>query len=353
MAVLKSARHHWWPKSVSRHWADSRGFVKRLAPDGMVNCAPPKEFGAIGNGHHIRLSDDSATDWDESFEDRFQQADNAFNDIIDWLSSLQYSVSKNGTPHRTRFDPVDAPEKRLRTLIECLVSLAVRSPMTREAAVSLAEQLRGPLNGRERDAIIGLNLRNYQRAVVDSVGTRGKFVALFSSNREFIFGDGFFHNLTSPPTPPMAPRILAPLTPELSILYVMPSLYKIEPRMMTMVLTDSETEFLNRTVQVYSRQELFFRSQPPHMTEAYNQAQHLCYAARDHWIEQLIRDIPGARSSGIFPQTTTVAYESVASRGPDQQMRMRGLFCRLKNIANGLGIHSICSRRNRRSRYLD
>lgn len=315
-----------------------------------MKYAPPKEFGAIGNGHHIRLSDYGTTDWDESFEDTFQQADNAFNDIIDWLRSLECPAAKNGMPQRARFDPVDAPEKRLRILIECLVSLAVRSPMTREAAVSLAEHVRGPLNGRERDAIIGLNLRNYLRAVVGSVRTRGKFVVLFSSNREFIFGDGFFHNLTSPPTPPMVPRILAPLTPEISVLFVRPNQYKIEPRMMTMVLNDSETEFLNQTVQVYSRRELFFRSQTPLMTKAYQQAQHLRYAGRDHWIERLIRDIPGAMPSGIIPPSFPIAYEAVGPCAPDAQMRIGGLFYRLKNLANALGIHSFSRHRHGRSR---
>ena len=33
---LKSARHHWWPRRVSKHWAGRDGLVGRLTPDGSV-----------------------------------------------------------------------------------------------------------------------------------------------------------------------------------------------------------------------------------------------------------------------------------------------------------------------------
>ena len=58
MTKLKSARHHWWPKCVSRYWADINGLANRLSPDGQVRSARPESFGAIGNGHHIKLSRD-------------------------------------------------------------------------------------------------------------------------------------------------------------------------------------------------------------------------------------------------------------------------------------------------------
>ena len=151
---------------MSRYWADSYGLVNRLTPDGRVNHAPPERFGSIGNAHHIRLSRNQheASDWDESFEHVFDLADTAFPGVIEWLAALEHVPAHHVKSREDRFHPVHASEDRLRSLVECLVSLAVRSPMNREAAVSLAEHYRGPLDGRERDALIGLNMRSCQRA---------------------------------------------------------------------------------------------------------------------------------------------------------------------------------------------
>ena len=231
----------------------------------------------------------------------FDRADSNFTGVVAWLESLERVPDERAASSRTRFHPVEASEDLLRTLVECLISLAVRSPMNREAAVSLAERLRGPLHGRERNSIIGLNMRDRQRAVTEAIGTRGKFVILFSPDREFIFGDGFFHNIASPWMPPLLPRVLVPLTPEISVLHAVSVQYGVEPRVMTMVLDKAETGLLNDTVQVYARNEMFFRLQQPPMTEEYRQAAHLCCAGQDHLIERFIGDIPGVLSTGTRP----------------------------------------------------
>ena len=295
MSKVKSARHHWWPRCVSRHWADPDGLVGRLSPDGEVRRAPPARFGAIGNAHLIRLADeeDGALAWDVDFEAVFARADDAFPGLIAWLGKLDRMAPDREASRHGRFRTVDTPEHRLGDLVECLVSLAIRSPMNRETAVSVAEHWRGRLRGRERNAIIGLNMRNCQRMVSDSIGSRGKFAVLYAANREFVFGDGFFHNLASPSGVPMAPRILAPVTPEISVLYARPTRYRTEPRVVTLVLTDDEVEVLNDAVLVYARNEVFFRSQKPRMTESYRKAKHLRFTGRDHAIERLVHDLPG------------------------------------------------------------
>lgn len=77
-------------------------------------------------------------------------------------------------------------------MVESLASLAIRSPMTREAAVSIAERLRGPLPERERNTLITANLRDMHRRAKQAVSERGKATAIFSPHREFVFGDGFW-----------------------------------------------------------------------------------------------------------------------------------------------------------------
>ena len=112
--------------------------VTRLSPDGATSRAPPEKFGGIGNAHNIKLSRSGrdSTVWDECFEQAFDVADSNFPELIGWLSGLERIPKRPGSSVRERFHPVDVSDERLRMLVECLVSLAVRSPMNRESAVS-------------------------------------------------------------------------------------------------------------------------------------------------------------------------------------------------------------------------
>lgn len=291
MARLKSERHHWWPETVSEFWKNERGVVNWLMPDGTERHAPPRQFGVIGNGHHIKLSDkpDEHTVWDESFEKEFDTADSNFRSVIRWLQDLPHERLPYAVCER--FVTCDAPEELLTLLIEGLVSLAVRSPMTREACVSLAERLRGPLKPRERNRIIGLNMRTMHRTAVQNIGTRGKFVAIYSPDREFIFGDGFFHNITSPGGACMSPRILAPLTPRLSVLYARPMSYSTNPKFTTLVLDAGEAKLFNDTVQVYSKEAVFYVNERPEIINAFEAREHLQYH-HNNPVDRIIAMIP-------------------------------------------------------------
>ena len=213
MPKLKSERHHWWPRCVSARWAADDGTTGWIKPDGSCIRVPPKELGLIGNAHHIKLGrhPGDATGWDSSFEREFDAADSNFPSVISWLESLKHEFM----PHRelrNRFLSQSAADDQLRLLTECVVSLAVRSPMNREASVALAERLRGPIPNPQRNTLIGANMRHSQRLIADSIGANGKFAVLFSHGREFIFGDGFFHNVKAVVNPPIGPKILAPIT---------------------------------------------------------------------------------------------------------------------------------------------
>jgi hypothetical protein len=189
--------------------------------------------------------------------------------------------------------PVTAPIDNIRHLIEGVVSLAVRSPMNREAAVGLAEKLRGPLPERERNGLIGFNMCHSFNSAMRACGDRGKIAIIYSPDREFIFGDGFFHNITSPAVAPMTPQVLVPLTPEISVLYVIPTRYRTEPQLSTIVIEPDEATVLNNTVQVYARKALFYRSEKPELLDEFRQGRHLRYSRSDHPIAQLIHSLPG------------------------------------------------------------
>ncbi len=233
------------------------------------------------------------TAWDQSFERVFSRADDAFSDLIGWLERLERRPVRGVQELRQRFVPQPCTDAQLERMSECAVSLAVRGPMNREASVALAEDLRGPLPTRERNALIGLNMRNSHRLISDSINSRGKFVAVYSQGREFVFGDGFFHNVKNVQNVPSSPRLFVPITPHVCVLVCRPSRYMVEPRLTTLVLDDDEVDICNKTVQVYAKNAIFFRSQRPVLSEEFQRGEHLEYTNPGNPIDRLIHSIPG------------------------------------------------------------
>lgn len=264
--MSNSKRHHWWPICVSQFWKGSDGRVTRLSPNGESLRQNPKEFGVITHGYSIRLSRNPSerTVWDYNFENEFQLADDNFPQVIRWLEGLKREDRTDILDLTKRFLPQDVSEEWLERLMEGLVSLCVRSPMNRNASVRLAQSVRNAaIKVREKEALTALNMRYQQRKIADALGTRGKFVVIYSPRREYIFGDGFFHNLTSAAAPPIHPEMMVPLTPNISVLFVQPLQYSIEPRLSTLVVRTEEAEILNHTVQVYAKEMIFYRSERP------------------------------------------------------------------------------------------
>jgi hypothetical protein len=291
MTKLKSAGHHWWPEALSQHWKDENGGVTWLKPTGETVVSVPKKFGVIGNGHAIKLSQDPTipSPWDESYESAFQAADDSWPSLISWLENLSFERR----PAPRRFLTQVASDEQIARLVEALVSLAVRSPTTREAAAGLADRFAAPMSTRARNNVIGLNLRNAQANLTRAIGVRGKFVVLHSPDREFIFGDGFGHNLTHQHQLPLNPRLLAPLTPRLAVLWTCPMSYRPDPRLTTLVLDADEARLLNDIVQVYAKDMLFYRNDPPERIKAFTAAQHLVFADHDNTLQRLIHMVPG------------------------------------------------------------
>lgn len=159
--------------------------------------------------------------------------------------------------------------------------------------MGLAEHFRGRLPSGERNALIALNMHRKQRMMADAIGSRAKFAVLFSREREFIFGDGFFHNLTGVTNPPNSPRILVPLTPSMAIAITRPWRFMTDPRLVSIVLDPPEVDEINRSVQIYSGAELFFRTEQPILGSEFLEAKHLQFAHPDNPIDTFLRSLPG------------------------------------------------------------
>ncbi|MDF2810469.1 MAG: hypothetical protein K0S56_1500 [Microvirga sp.] len=300
MTKTQPKRHHWWPECVSKHWADQAGGVHWILPDGEVRRAKPASFGVIGNGHFIKMGDGAEQFWrNNNYESEFQKADDAFPRLISWLDDLDRAGPPFERQKADRIIRQSATEAEMALLFGSLVSLAIRSPMHRERSVSQAEYIRGTLPERERNILIGANMQRAQRVLTEKIGGRGKALVIFSPEREFIFGDGFFHNIYPPAEHIRNLTMLVPLTPWISVLYTTPRAYRVEPRLATMVVNIAEAEDLNSIVQIYAKRMLFYRSEPPIVSDAFRRCEHLVYDEGHNPVDTFVELIPG-----IYPIET-------------------------------------------------
>lgn len=300
MQRMKSERHHWWPVCVSRRWGDENGGVTWLLPTGEERRLRHDAHGVIYNGHFIKLGAvaNEVTELDQNFEPVFGDADSSFTYVIDWLERLDFAPpSVRG--FECRFVPQTASDDDFNRMVECLISLAIRSPMTREACVGLAEKLRGPLSERERNRIIAINMRDMHARCVEAFRGRGMAIVMFSPDREFVFGDGFFHNLSSPGSPPHFARVLAPLTPRLAVLYAIPAQFSSGTRLSSMVVSAEEADALNQVVQVYAKDKIYYRDDKPALIREFIEGRHLEFSGHDNFVEQIVADASCVKHQSI------------------------------------------------------
>jgi hypothetical protein len=273
----KAASHHWWPKALSKYWKDDSGLVHRISWDGQARIKPPKSFGHTRNDNNVKLAS-TPTPWDFTFERTFQDADDAFRSLIEWLLSLSSPIAPTIAPFPERVTPIALTNERHLQLAQCCASLIVRSPSLRNRVRVTTESYRKAFGIRDFDlsqSLVGMNIRGGQEELSRSIASGGKFAVLLSGEHEFIFGDGFLHNVSAVNGPIHSPRFLIPLTPEVAITYTRPSSYRSFPKAFVMNLTRQEVSFVNLTVQIYSKQHVFFREIYPVINEAFTRGEHL------------------------------------------------------------------------------
>lgn len=270
---IKAELHHWWPQCVAKRWSDENGKINQLFYDGrLVPHKKPRNIGGIRNGHLIKLNKEASV-WDQSFENIYSNADNSFPDILTFLSSLKTKHIDAPKTLESRFLPQEISDTNFTILLECLLSLVVRSPRFRNSIKITTEDYRhrfGMKNPKADKTLINLNLRDTLKVFKDYLGSRGKIAVLFSKKEDFIFGDGFYHNFTSSSSSPNQPTMMIPLLPNLCILYSCPMSYFSDPKLVTINLNHEEVKLINSTTMVYSKDNVFYRSHPPQITEEFS-----------------------------------------------------------------------------------
>lgn len=294
---ITPAKHHWWPETLSSYWADGEGGVNWLRPDGTSIKSPPKQFGAIRDGHTIRMSNvpGEETVWDNSFEKDFDQADGSFHRVLKWLNDLDRCGPPFEAPLCKRFVATPVSQQDFDELLVCASSLIVRSPQFRQVAGAYSIHHGTP--GRERSVrrvMLG-NMRHGLESLTRAFNGSGKAVAIFSPERELVFGDGYFTNVTPPAQHLLRPRAIVPLTPSLAILIQRPGSYLLDPKLCTLVINQQEADELNRVVQIYAKEAIFYRSERPSISPEFERGEHLRFADDRNFADRLCYQVPGVR----------------------------------------------------------
>lgn len=143
-----------------------------------------------------------------------------------------------------------------------------------------------------------MNIRNGQAVLAEAL-MNAKFCVLWSGEREFIFGDGFLHNVHDLNNPPWKPHGIVPITPEIAIFIRRHGSGRIYPKAFAMSLTEAEVDMVNDSVQVYSRDFLFFREIYPTISDHFSEQTHYQYEYdRTQWIISISEAMANAYFGG-------------------------------------------------------
>jgi hypothetical protein len=283
--VIKGENHHWWPKGLSKFWVNEKGIVQRIDYRGSVIPSKPKEFGQISNGHNILFENDSP--WESTIEHYFDEPDQNMPNIVGWLASLKREVKCENTTKF--FSPAqEIEDENLDILRECIISLIVRSPKYRNAQNSLVESFRGKLEKAESKRLIAANINQKYKTLVRNSKGAGKFAILFSEKFEFIYGDGFYSNINAATEHLSGLKVVIPMTPDIAVIWSSPMAYRSYPMIISIEADEETVEIVNNSVQVYSKEYLFFRTQKPNLIEDFKLGEHRVYGHQTDPLDSLI-----------------------------------------------------------------
>lgn len=312
---LKTELHHWWPRTLADHWAAGDGMVSLVRPNKTVRRAPPGAFGAITNAHLMKMGGP----WDSTFEPIFNKPDNELAGFVQWLATLEASLAARDRPMVERILPQPLPDDRSAQIARVTASLLALSPSIRASIKRTTEHFRrdfGLANPTADKTLIASN----QRGLYDAYRKRmmhGRWAILFSDEREYIAGDGFLRNFpASQDALNSGLKLVLPILPTATIVYMSPMQYPSEPRLVTLRLGVEEVERLNGITQVYSSDFLFYRDDKPELSEAFQNGQHRQFRYHGHdWLDPLLDDLSQYNRWG------KAGAASISSRRPYRESR--------------------------------
>lgn len=311
--LQKSREHHWWPVALQKYWMDRNGDVSWATPDGSVSKkrARNRKIGKISHGHTFLRN----SCWETNFEDEFQSVDGAIPAVITELQTLKplgwhpkefchlvrllFKTEKQ--PHEIcKFYRLD--EDLHRNLLLLIYSLLIRSPANRFKYKNFPTRF-----GLKPDEDVGKdNMLNYFRIAKDTCRkmrfTNQFFVLMHSYRRPFCYGDGNLDWLTSSLLSSLrvSGRALVPLTPNLCIYFCTPRKMRSGSNCVSLTVAPWQVDWVNEIVQIYSRDQVFFRGKCPKLIEAFKKKEFLEHRQKTDGLVDYLDEIAGNKKSGLF-----------------------------------------------------
>jgi hypothetical protein len=233
--------------------------------------------------------------WDSTFEPLFNRPDAEMSDFVCWLATLDASVVGADSPMIERIMPHLFSAERQQQIARITASLLARSPGIRHSIRLGTEGFRRKfgLSAPVNKTLIAANQRGLYDAYRKRMADSGRWAILFSDEKEFIAGDGFLHNFpASQDGINFGKKLVLPILPTATIVYMLPMQYPAEPRLVTLRMSAAEVASMNAIVQVYASDFLFFRDEMPELTDAFKLGQHRMFEYHGHdWLDSLLDDL--------------------------------------------------------------
>jgi hypothetical protein len=215
--------------------------------------------------------------------------------FVQWVGTLEASLASPDQPMVERIRPQPLSDERAAQIARVTASLLARSPSIRAAIKRTTEYYRrgfGLADPTADKALIAVNQRGLYDAYRKRM-MRGRWGILFSNEKEFIAGDGFLHNFpASQDALNSGLKLVLPILPTATIVYMSPMQYPSEPRLVTLLLGADEVEQLNAITQVYASGFLFYRDDKPELSEAFRRGEHRQFQYHGHhWLDPLLDDL--------------------------------------------------------------
>lgn len=237
-----------------------------------------------------------ATPWETNFEDCFEDSDNLVKRLIEeigigktaggplsYLLSLLPLFLKRNRELRDVAVYGALNEETDRAFLKYLVLLLLRWPSTRARLEAYSIEA----DADQRIETGKMNLLTQVRVAKDCLKARVMplhfYVFLYSPRKEFIAGDGVLNALTSSLTGgAIRGHALLPMTPHICVYVCTPSRIKSDINFASLMVPDWMVEMQHEITMTYSKENVFFRSKAPNISDDFTSNEFRAYSSHQH-----------------------------------------------------------------------
>ncbi|QIG79629.1 hypothetical protein [Stakelama tenebrarum] len=311
----RSGKHHWWPVALQSYWADRKGDVSWIEPNGKIDKKRFKNR-KIGIKRHGHTMHRGSGYWETNFESDFG-IDTKIHSIIaalrdcrplgrtpaEVLSLLKLAFRKDRSLRDlSKFHHID--ERTHRDLLLLIYSLLICSPSNRSKWERFPLKAGLPVSENVGKANMYQQYRHARKLCENGYISLHAFVLLRAPPwKHFICGDGYLDWLTGSLTAMrINGRALLPLTPDLCIYFcTLNSKLESAPNCAALTAAPWMVDWVNDITQIYSRDRLFFRGNPPKLTNPFRQREFYEYAEPTDKLLEMLDEVAGKRKhSGLI-----------------------------------------------------